>query len=46
MEISGHKIKIQKDNTVKKERYYCVLGISRTKVIFGGSADIVYRWQC
>jgi hypothetical protein len=43
MEISGHKIKIQKDNTVKKERHYCVLGISRTKVIFGGSADIVYR---
>lgn len=43
MEIAGHEIKIQKDNAVRKVRYYCVLGVSNRKVIYGGSVDIVYR---
>ena len=34
---------IKKDNTVKKPRYYCVLGVSKRKVIYGSSEDIVYR---
>lgn len=42
-EIDGNKIRIKKDNTVKKPWYYCVLGISNRKVIYGGSPDIVYR---
>lgn len=43
MEIAGHEIDIKRDTTVKKEWYYCVLGVSRRKVIYGGSPEIVYR---
>lgn len=43
MEIEGHEIKIKRDLTVKKEWYYCVLGLSKTKVIYSSSPDIVYR---
>lgn len=43
MEIAGYEINIKRDNTVKKEWYYCVLGVSKRKVIYGGSPEIVYR---
>ncbi|WP_270474397.1 hypothetical protein [Clostridium cochlearium] len=43
MEIAGHEMKIKRDTTVKKEWYYCVLGVSKRKVIYGGSPEIVFR---
>lgn len=43
MKIGDHEIRINKDTTVRKKRYYCVLGVSERKVIYGSSIDIVYR---
>lgn len=44
MEVADHmEINIKRDNTIKKERYYCVLGVSKRKVIYGSSVDIVYK---
>lgn len=43
MEIAGHEIKIKRDLTVRKEWYYCILGVSKRKVIYGSSPEIVYR---
>ena len=36
-------IRIKKDNTVKKPWYYCVLGVSKRKVIYGSTPEIVHR---
>ncbi|MFA9398377.1 MAG: hypothetical protein ACERKV_08955 [Clostridiaceae bacterium] len=43
MKIAGNEIDIKRDNTVKKEWYYCVIGVSKRKVIYGGSPEIVFR---
>ena len=43
MKIGDHEIRINKDTTVRKNWYYCVLGVSERKVIYGSSIDIVYR---
>lgn len=35
--------KIKQGNTVRHERYYCILGISKKKVIYGSTPEIVHR---
>ena len=34
---------IKRDETVKRPKYYCVLGVSKRKVIYGGTPEIVHR---
>lgn len=42
-DIEGHLVTIKRDLTSRSKKYYCVVGVSKREVVYGGSIDIVER---